>query len=164
MLGSSPGLLRLRHWEVKTLSLLSYITSSTRPILSSTRPILILNSYKSHPQQGQISSSTLPNLILNSTKSHPQLCQISSSTLPNLILNSAQSHPQLDQISSSTLPNPILNSAKSILILQWLLLGLNRNYRAVLRIHDILVWIRIHGSMPLTNGSGFGSGSSYFRH
>jgi hypothetical protein len=29
------------------------------------------------------------------------------------------------------------------------------------RIHDILVWIRIriHGSMPLTNGPGFGSGS-----
>ncbi len=24
---------------------------------------------------------------------------------------------------------------------------------AVLRIHDILVWIRIRGSMPLTNGS-----------
>jgi hypothetical protein len=36
-----------------------------------------------------------------------------------------------------------------------------RLFRAVLRIHDILVWIRIHihGSMPLTNGSGFGSGS-----
>jgi hypothetical protein len=31
----------------------------------------------------------------------------------------------------------------------------------VLRIHDILGWIRIRirGSMPLTNGSGFGSGS-----
>ncbi len=42
--------------------------------------------------------------------------------------------------------------------------------RAVFRIHDILVWIRIRisGSMPLTNGSGFGSGcgseSGYFRH
>ncbi len=35
---------------------------------------------------------------------------------------------------------------------------------AVLRIHDILGWIRIRGSMPLTNGSGFGSGSFYFRH
>ncbi len=36
----------------------------------------------------------------------------------------------------------------------------------VLRIHDILGWIRIRirGSMPLTNGSGFGSGSFYFRH
>jgi hypothetical protein len=33
--------------------------------------------------------------------------------------------------------------------------GLNK---AVLRIHDILGWIRIRGSMPLTNGSGFGSG------
>jgi hypothetical protein len=31
---------------------------------------------------------------------------------------------------------------------------------AVLRIHDFLVWIRIRGSMPLTNGSG----SCYFRH
>ena len=30
----------------------------------------------------------------------------------------------------------------------------------VFRIHDILVWIRIRGSMPLTNGSG----SCYFRH
>jgi hypothetical protein len=39
---------------------------------------------------------------------------------------------------------------------------------AVLRIHDILVWIRvrIRGSMPLKNGSGFGSGSGsfYFYH
>ncbi len=44
--------------------------------------------------------------------------------------------------------------------------------KAVLRIHDILGWIRIRirGSMPLTNGSGSdpdpdpGSGSCYFRH
>ncbi len=28
----------------------------------------------------------------------------------------------------------------------------------MLRIHEILVWIRIRGSMPLTNGSGFGTG------
>jgi hypothetical protein len=37
---------------------------------------------------------------------------------------------------------------------------------ALLRIHDILVWIRIwiHRSLPLTNGSGFGSGSCYFHH
>ncbi len=39
-------------------------------------------------------------------------------------------------------------------------------FLAVLRIHDILVWIRIQfrirGSMPLTNRSG--SGSCYFRH
>ncbi len=34
----------------------------------------------------------------------------------------------------------------------------------VLWIHDILVWIHIRGSMPLTNGSGFGSWSCYFRH
>jgi hypothetical protein len=36
-------------------------------------------------------------------------------------------------------------------------------FGTVLRIHDILVWIRIRGSMPLTNGSGsgFGSGSCY---
>jgi hypothetical protein len=44
------------------------------------------------------------------------------------------------------------------------------NFKAVLRIHDILGWIRIRiwirGSMPLTNGSGSGcgSGSCYFRH
>jgi hypothetical protein len=51
--------------------------------------------------------------------------------------------------------------------------------KSVFRIHDILVRIRIRGSMPLTNGSGsgsgsmplinrsesaFGSGSGYFRH
>ncbi len=40
--------------------------------------------------------------------------------------------------------------------------------KAVLRIHDILVriWIRIRGSLPLTNGpgSGFWSGSCYIRH
>ncbi len=39
---------------------------------------------------------------------------------------------------------------------------------ALLRIHDILGWIRIwiRGSMPLTNGSGCGcwSGSCHFRH
>ncbi len=28
------------------------------------------------------------------------------------------------------------------------------NRKPVLRVHDILVWIRIRGSMPLTNGSG----------
>jgi hypothetical protein len=33
-------------------------------------------------------------------------------------------------------------------------------FTAVLRIHDILGWIRIRGSMPLTNGSE----SCYFRH
>jgi hypothetical protein len=32
--------------------------------------------------------------------------------------------------------------------------------KAVLRIHDILVWIRIRGSMPLTNG--YESGSFFF--
>jgi hypothetical protein len=32
--------------------------------------------------------------------------------------------------------------------------------KAVLRIHDTLVWIWIRGSMPLTNGSG----SFYFHH
>jgi hypothetical protein len=32
-----------------------------------------------------------------------------------------------------------------------------RYYLPVFRIHDILGWIRIRGSMPLTNGSGSGS-------
>ncbi len=36
--------------------------------------------------------------------------------------------------------------------------------QVVLRIHDILVWIRIRGSMHLTSGSWPGSGSCYFRH
>ncbi len=39
--------------------------------------------------------------------------------------------------------------------------SLSLNYaEPALRIHDILVWIRIRGSMPLTNGSG----SFYFHH
>ena len=43
---------------------------------------------------------------------------------------------------------------------------LRRALEAGFRIHDILVWIRIRGSMPLTNGSrsGFGTGSCYFHH
>jgi hypothetical protein len=43
--------------------------------------------------------------------------------------------------------------------------GAHKDFKAVLRIHDILVWIqiRICGSMLLTNGSGFGSESCYFR-
>jgi hypothetical protein len=36
-------------------------------------------------------------------------------------------------------------------------------YQSVLRIHDILVWIRIRGSMLLTKGSRFGSGPCCFR-
>ncbi len=35
---------------------------------------------------------------------------------------------------------------------------------AVFHIHDILVWIQICGTMPLTNGSRCWSGSCYFRH
>jgi hypothetical protein len=42
------------------------------------------------------------------------------------------------------------------------------NFRAVLRIQDVLVRIRIRGSMPLSNGSGcesgFGSESFCFHH
>jgi hypothetical protein len=41
-------------------------------------------------------------------------------------------------------------------------LFLSRYCKSVFRIYDIFVWIRIRGSMPLTNGSGFGSGSCYF--
>jgi hypothetical protein len=37
-----------------------------------------------------------------------------------------------------------------------------KGWKAVFRIHDSLVWIRIRGSMSLTNG--YGSGSCYFRH
>jgi hypothetical protein len=43
-----------------------------------------------------------------------------------------------------------------------------RAEKQALRIHDILVLIRIRiwirRSMPLTNGSGCGSGSCYYRH
>jgi hypothetical protein len=41
-----------------------------------------------------------------------------------------------------------------------------KDSNAVSRIHDILVWIRIRirGYMPMTDGSGCGSGSCYFHH
>jgi hypothetical protein len=42
--------------------------------------------------------------------------------------------------------------------------GRGLRFQPVLRIHDILVWIRIRGSKRLTNGFGFGSGSLYFHH
>jgi hypothetical protein len=37
-------------------------------------------------------------------------------------------------------------------------------HTSVWRIHDILVRIRVHGLIPLINGSGSESGSFYFRH
>ncbi len=53
-------------------------------------------------------------------------------------------------------------------LLSYFIVPHQKPFFAVFRIHDILVWIRIliriRGSMLLTNGSGFGSGSWYFRH
>ncbi len=46
----------------------------------------------------------------------------------------------------------------------WIYTSFVQRLKAVLRIHDILMWIQIRESMPLTNGSGFGSGSFYFHH
>jgi hypothetical protein len=43
------------------------------------------------------------------------------------------------------------------------LTALHQVQKAVLRIHDILVRIRIRGYVPLKSGTGFGSGSCYFR-
>ncbi len=40
--------------------------------------------------------------------------------------------------------------------------GREGGQRPVLRIHEIFVWIRIRGSLHVTNGSG--SGSCYFHH
>jgi hypothetical protein len=54
-------------------------------------------------------------------------------------------------------PN-ILQGARHPFILTSLL-PISPTFPAVMWIHDILVWIRIRGSMPLTNGSG-----SYFLH
>ena len=42
--------------------------------------------------------------------------------------------------------------------------GAITSQKSVLRIHEILIWIRIRGSMTLTYGSGCGSGSCYFHH
>ncbi len=51
----------------------------------------------------------------------------------------------------------------SFLSYQTATLLIQKGKKPVLRIHYILVWIRIriYGFMPLTNGSGFGSGSCY---
>ncbi len=64
-------------------------------------------------------------------------------------------------LTSSTLSNKYrhtLTFCKSLVI--------NIGRLAVLRIHAILMWIRIRirGSLPLTDGSGFGSRSFYFHH
>jgi hypothetical protein len=40
----------------------------------------------------------------------------------------------------------------------------SRVYFTMFLIHDILMWIRIRGSMPLTIDPNPGSGSCYFRH
>ena len=60
----------------------------------------------------------------------------------------------------SLIPNP----GPDALDLTFRLIIPNHQSPPVLRIHDILGWIRIRirRSMPLTNGSG--SGSCYFRH
>jgi hypothetical protein len=49
-------------------------------------------------------------------------------------------------------------------MVEFYLLSQVRELKAVLRIHDILVRIRILGSVPLTNGSGSGYGSCFFLH
>ncbi len=55
---------------------------------------------------------------------------------------------------SFLLPQLLYSTVGWLLVVHW----------SVLRIHDILVWIRIRGSMPLTNGSECGSGSFHFHH
>jgi hypothetical protein len=57
-----------------------------------------------------------------------------------------------------------INQGMRAMVVNWIIEV--RQFPAVFLIHDILVWIRIRGSMPLTNGSGFGSrsGSFYFHH
>jgi hypothetical protein len=49
--------------------------------------------------------------------------------------------------------------AKAALVKNRETMGSRSVFASVLRIHDILVWIPIRGSMPLTNG--FGSESPY---
>jgi hypothetical protein len=70
---------------------------------------------------------------------------------PSLSACSTAAVSRSSRPSSSTV-SPLTSSTSNIAIIQ---------YFPVFRIHDILVWIRIRirGSMPLTNGSGFGSGT-----
>jgi hypothetical protein len=68
-------------------------------------------------------------------------------------------------VSTSARIVPLPASTRKIThALRNMILPVLRIRDAVLRIHDILGWIRIriHGSMPLTNGSG--SGSCYYRY
>ncbi len=78
--------------------------------------------------------------------------------------------PQHSLQRKSHLRIPFWECAASAPISTFMYLWAIYIFAAVFRIHDILVCIRIRGSMPLTNGSGsrfrsrFGSGSCYFRH
>jgi hypothetical protein len=108
MLGSNPGLFRLRHWLSDALT--------TQLHLIHIRPHLIHNSATPHPQLGNILSTTRLHLIHKSATSYPQLGYISTSypklgyilstirlhlirTRLHLIHSSAISHPQLSYIS-----------------------------------------------------------------
>ena len=70
------------------------------------------------------------------------------------------------QTSYGTVQDSFLETVHTVLcqLVNLLFLQKNLDFIAVLRIHDILVWIRILGSMPLTNGSGCGSGSFDVHH
>jgi hypothetical protein len=67
-------------------------------------------------------------------------------------------HKDLKGYKTKSVPSQLLNICK------WFLKNLEKKTDpdSVLLIHDIFVRIRIRGSMPLTSGSGFGSGSFFF--
>jgi hypothetical protein len=48
-----------------------------------------------------------------------------------------------------------INQGMRAMVVNWIIEV--RQFPSVFRIHDFLEWIRIRGSMPLTNGSGSGS-------
>jgi hypothetical protein len=70
--------------------------------------------------------------------------------MPDMLEGSGQEAVQAGQ----------LGHRQDSFIQQGLTHPLLRLLKSVLQIHDILVWIRIRGSMPLSNGSG----SFYFHH
>ncbi len=127
-------------------------------LLISTKPLWGFSSSNPYPTQSraeQLCTAFLPWIVCTSVI---RLCDIFF-RLPFFILIFSQwAEPWASPQAARTTLRTVRRFAKK-LVKRWV-----SNSKPVLRIRDILVWIRISGFVPLTNhGSGSDSGSCYFR-